>query len=71
MQLYSLVQDAFMKLFSWHILLSGFSDFHIIFVGFFLDVQVTLCQIQSHYFIVRYPRLEHTRMSTVLAPPSR
>ena len=36
MQLYSLVQDAFMKLFSQHVLLSGFLDFHIIFVGFFL-----------------------------------
>ena len=36
MQLYSLVQDAFMKLFSRHILLSRFSDFDIIFVVFFL-----------------------------------
>ena len=30
-----------MKLFSRHILLSGISDFHIIFVGFFL-----MCELQ-------------------------
>ena len=42
------------------------------FCGIFLDVQVTICQVQSHCFLVRYPRLEDTGMYTIiLTPPYR
>ena len=47
MQFYSLVQDAFMKLSSQHILLTGFSDFNVILVGFLL-----MCELQYVRFRV-------------------
>ena len=49
-----------MMLCSCDLILSDFSGQPYNYCGIYLDLRVTVSEVHSYYFIVRYPRLEHT-----------